>query len=113
MITDSVVRAEREEIIHKQMTYREAAYSLLDKASEYLKIEPPEYKKVENQVLRNLDEEIQTLSLEREDKHQVRLIKKLIVMNKEKPKTKTESDIVSHLKKIDKALDQIRKGVKK
>ncbi len=74
--------------------------------------EPPEYKMVENQVLATLDEEIQTLSLEREDKYQVRLIKKLIVMNKEKPKTPVEKDIVSILKKIDIALDQLKGGEK-
>ncbi len=74
--------------------------------------EPPEYKMVKNQVLANLDEEIQTLSLEREDKYQVRLIKKLIVMNKEKPKTPVEKDIVEHLKKIDIALDQLKGGEK-
>lgn len=45
MLTENLVRIEREEIIQKQMTYRDAAYSLLEKGGDFLNISPPEYKK--------------------------------------------------------------------
>lgn len=86
---------------------REGVYEHLAQHYHEFEKEPPEFKMVEDQVLKGLDEEINTLSLEREDKYQVRLIKKLISLNKQRPASNTEKDIVTALKQIDDALIKI------
>ena len=62
--------------------------------------------------LGDLDEEINTLALEREDKYQVRLIKKLISLNKKRPVSQAEKEIIAALKLIDDALSTLKGGEK-
>ena len=88
---------------------QEGVYEHLAQHYHEFEKEPPEFKMVENQVLKGLDEEINTLSLEREDKYQVRLIKKLINLNKQRPASNIEKDIITALKQIDDALLKINK----
>lgn len=88
---------------------REGVYEHLTQHYHEFEKEPPEFKMVENQVLKGLDEEINTLSLEREDKYQVRLIKKLINLNKQRPASSVEKEIITALKQIDDALLKINK----
>ncbi len=91
---------------------REGVYEHLAKHYHEFEKEPPEFKMVENQVLKGLDEEINTLSLEREDKYQVRLIKKLINLNKQRPASNLEKEIITALKQIDNALLKMKGGEK-
>ena len=89
---------------------RSGVYEHLAQHYQEFEKEPPEFKMVENQVLKGLDEEINTLSLEREDKYQVRLIKKLINLNKQRPASNIEKDIITALKQIDDALLKMKGG---
>ena len=89
---------------------QEGVYEHLAQHYHEFEKEPPEFKMVENQVLKGLDEEIDTLSLEREDKYQVRLIKKLINLNKQRPASNIEKDIITALKQIDNALLKMKGG---
>lgn len=66
---------------------------------------PPEFKLVEEQVLAGLNEEILSLSLDREEKHVVRLIKK--VLDYQKENQKTISSIVNN-KPIDKSVEALK-----
>ncbi|MBY9005835.1 MAG: hypothetical protein KGD63_03670 [Candidatus Lokiarchaeota archaeon] len=45
ILNENLVRIEREEILQKQMSQRDTAYSLLEKATDYLNLIPPDYKK--------------------------------------------------------------------
>lgn len=60
--------------------------------------EPPEYKMVEDQTLKGLEEELNAISLEREEKHQVRLIKKVI--KQRKVASPTEREMIAALNLI-------------
>lgn len=91
---------------------REEAYEHIARHYQEFEEEAPEFKYVEDQVLKSLDEEIHSLVLEREDKHQTRLIKKVINLNKNKPKSPTEGDIIAALKTLDKALELAKGGEK-
>lgn len=62
---------------------RKGVYNHLKKHYEEFGKEAPEFKHVEDQVLAGLDEEIMVLTLEREDRHVVRLIKRLTQLVKE------------------------------
>lgn len=74
--------------------------------------EVPAYELVEKQVLANLDEEVHALILDREDKHMVRLIKKILENQKTEKKSVKPSTQVQALEVLDKALSKvnIRKG---
>lgn len=89
--------------------------------------EPPEFRMVQDQVLKGLDEEISALVLDREDKYTVRLIKKLTKLVKEdkgggkkkprpkkKPKPKKSipnpTEIAQALEVIDQALSIVGKS---
>lgn len=99
---------------------RKAVYNHLAKHYKQFGKEAPAYKHVETQVLKEFDEEINALILDREDKYAVRLLKKLIKLTKEtkaavvKEEVKEEKativnnqDEVDALMAIDKALSII------
>jgi HK97 family phage prohead protease len=85
---------------------RKAVYSHLKKHYKQFDKEAPDFKMVEDQVLANLDEEVHALTLEREDKYMVRLIKKVLKRQKKKPKTEgiTKEQTEKALRIIDMAL---------
>ena len=85
---------------------REAAYKHL--AAHYKEFEKiiPSYDMVENQVLSDLNNEIHALTLDREEKHEVRLIKKIIKQTKQ-PKNDRFAEIIKALKVIDAAVNKI------
>lgn len=72
--------------------------------------EAPEYSKVENQIFKGVENEIHSIVLDREDKHQVRLIKKLLSeLNKPKEvkNTTKQTEVVQALRVIESALTKI------
>ena len=88
---------------------RKDVYNHLAKHYKQFDREAPEFKAVEKQVLKGLDEEIHALILDREDKHVVRLLKQLIKITKTKQNSK-EHDAVKALRVLDGALEQIKGG---
>lgn len=64
-------------------TDKKGVYNHLKKHYAQFDKEAPEFKMVEEQVLSKLGEEVQALTLDREDKHVVRLVKKVIKEQKE------------------------------
>lgn len=96
---------------------RKKVYNHLAKHYEQFEQEAPEFKLVEAQVLKGLQNEIGALILDREEKHVVRLIKQLSKtikthMKEEKPVvvSPTENDVKTALQIIDKALESSLKG---
>ena len=86
---------------------QEAVYNhLIEHYKEFGK-EVPALDLVKSQVLANLDEEVHALTLDREDKHMVRLIKKILDNQKEEKKTVNSSTQVQALEVIDKALSKV------
>lgn len=65
----------------------------------------PDFKMVEDQILAGFDEEIQALTLDREDKHVVRLVKK--VLDNDKKEQSSFSKVIEALKVLNLALVQI------
>ena len=68
----------------------------------------PDFKMVEDQVLADLEEELHALVLDREDRHTVRLIKKVLKATKDNKKTiketkTSEDNLVKALRMLDKA----------
>lgn len=70
---------------------RRAVYNHLAKHYEEFGRQAPSYKMVEDQVLAQLTDEIHAITLEREDKYAVRLLKKLLKQTK--PETKVETKV--------------------
>jgi hypothetical protein len=62
---------------------RKGVYSHLSKHYDQFKKNPPDFKMVEDQVLAGLSEEILALTLDREEKHTARLVKKAIDSQKD------------------------------
>jgi HK97 family phage prohead protease len=81
---------------------KRGVYNHLAKHYKQFDKEAPDFKMIEDQVLKLVEEEITALSVEREEKHQVRLIKKVI--KQRKIATPIEKYIIEALKKIDKSL---------
>lgn len=79
---------------------RKGVYNHLKKHYAQFNKDIPDYKMVEDQVLSKLGEEVQALTLDREDKHVVRLVKKVIKVQKEQ---KREAGYTSG--QIEKALE--------
>ncbi len=99
---------------------RKGVYNHLAKHYEQFDKEAPDFKMVEGQVLANLDEEIHALTLEREDKYTVRLIKKLIEMNKEEKKKEekkvkgvSKKEVTEALKVLELAVSLISSSTRK
>lgn len=67
---------------------RKGVYNHLKKHYAEFDKEAPDFKMVEDQVLAGLDEELLALALEREEKHMVRLIKRVLENQKEEKKEK-------------------------
>ena len=91
---------------------RKGVYDHLAEHYKEFEKECPAYELVEKQVLANLDEEVHALTLDREDKHMVRLIKKILENQKTEKKSVKPSTQVQALEVLDKALSKvnIRKG---
>lgn len=91
---------------------RKGVYDHLAEHYKEFEKEVPAFELVEKQVLANLDEEVHALTLDREDKHMVRLIKKILENQKTEKKTVKPSTQVQALEVLDKALSKvnIRKG---
>lgn len=91
---------------------RKGVYDHLVEHYKEFEKEAPDFELVEKQVLANLDEEVHALTLDREDKHMVRLIKKILENQKTEKKSVKPSTQVQALEVIDKALSKvnIRKG---
>ncbi len=70
----------------------------------------PDFKMVENQILKDLNEEIQAIVLDREDKHVVRLIKKVLENTKEQKKS--DGLVIEALKTLNLALSQVKSTTK-
>lgn len=96
---------------------RKAVYDHLVKHYEEFEKDVPAFELVEKQVLASLDEEVHTLILDREEKHTVRLIKKILDNQKtekkvEKPqvKTITKEQEIKALEIINLALSKVKIG---
>ena len=99
---------------------RKKVYNHLKKHYKQFDKEAPEFKLVEDQVLAGLDDELHALSLDREDKYAVRLIKKVLKQTKKvkveqkQPKVKyTSQQIAKALELINIALSLYDKGLLK
>lgn len=93
---------------------KKAVYKHLVKHYEEFGKPVPEYKMVEDQVLASLSEEVHAITLDREDKYAVRLLKKLLKQTKPEKQVKTdaknivdEEKAVEALKVIDQALTAV------
>lgn len=87
---------------------RQGVYDHLAKHYKQFDKEIPDFRYVQDQVLKDLDQEVMAVFLDKDDKYTVRLIKKLIAMNKEQ-KRKTDNsfgNVIAALKVVDKAVDQ-------
>lgn len=93
---------------------RKGVYNHLVKHYKQYDKEAPEFRMVEEQVLKGLDNELASLALEREDRYTVRLLKKLIDITKEKEKKDSSkiSNIISALDILNKGMN-LRKGGEK
>lgn len=95
---------------------RKKVYNHLAKHYAEFKKEAPEFKHVEEQTLKGLENEVSALILNREEKHVVRLIKnltKVVKTQTAKPAVKTnptDADVAEALQIIDKALEKSLKG---
>ncbi len=81
---------------------RKGVYNHLAKHYKQFDKVAPDFKMVEDQVLAGFEEEIQALSLDRQDKHEVRLIKKVIDGQKVNDKR-----VIEALKIIDLTLSKV------
>lgn len=88
---------------------RKGVYNHLVKHYEEFDKEAPEFKMVQDQVLAGLDEEINAILLEKSEKYEVRLLKKLLkeVKDQKKEQKPQMEDIVTSLRIIDKSLDDL------
>lgn len=94
---------------------RRKVYNHLAKHYKEFGKEAPAFKMVEDQVLAQLSEEIHAITLEREDKYAVRLLKKLLKQTKPEPKKQVitqsvkvdEQKAVEALQVIDQALTAV------
>lgn len=96
---------------------RKGVYNHLVKHYKEYDKEAPEFKMVEDQVLAGLDEELLALTLEREEKHVVRLIKKVLdnqkkEHNEKKKSEPTEEQQIAALKLLDKAFELTKNKLK-
>lgn len=97
---------------------RRGVYNHLVKHYKQFDREAPEFRLIETQVLKGLDEEIAALILEREDKHAIRLLKQVIILLKEQRNNlkrkeqrvtePTEDDVTDALKVLDIALSKAK-----
>lgn len=78
---------------------RKGVYNHLKSHYKEFDKEAPDYKMIENQVLGHLEEELQAIVLDREDKHVVKLVKKVIDNNK-----KDNNTVIEALKVLNLAL---------
>lgn len=87
---------------------RQGVYDHLAKHYKQFDKEAPDFRYVQDQVLKDLDQEVMAVFLDKDDKYTVRLLKKLIHMNKEQKRTQTNSfdNLIKALKVVDKAVDQ-------
>jgi len=90
---------------------RKGVYNHLKRHYAQFDKEAPDFRMVEDQVLKVLSEEIDILTLDREDRYIVRLIKKLLKMNQEKirdvkngDKTEAQELVAGALKIVDQAV---------
>lgn len=101
---------------------RKGVFNHLKKHYEQFGKEAPEFRAVEEQVLKTYDEEIHALVLDREDKYTVRLIKKVLEVAKETKKevkkevpvkrTPNEAELKAAMEVLDLALSNVFKGSK-
>lgn len=91
---------------------RQGVYDHLAKHYKQFDKEAPDFRYIQDQVLKDLDQEVSVLFLEKDDKYTVRLLKKLIHMNKEQKRKTTNSfdTLIKALKVVDKAVDQALSG---
>jgi len=89
---------------------RKGVYNHLVKHYKQFDKEAPDYKMVENRILGVLEEELQALVLDREDKHVVRLVRKVLENTKEQ-KT-SDGIIIEALKTLNLALTQVKSTTK-
>ncbi len=93
---------------------KKGVYNHLAKHYKEFKKEAPEYRMVEEQVLKGFEEEIHALVLDREDRHEVRLIKKVLeLMKQEKKQQKrnpSEAELKAALQILDLALSKATKS---
>lgn len=95
---------------------RKGVYNHLKKHYKQFDKDIPDFKAVEEQILKDFDEEIHALILDREDRYNIRLIKKVLKEQKETKKVKevkatkerTPSQIEDALKIIDLALSKYK-----
>jgi len=73
---------------------RKGVYNHLSRHYKQFDKNPPEFRMVEEQVLATLEEEVQAVVLDREDKHIVRLVKKVLKETKETKKEITKDALV-------------------
>lgn len=102
---------------------RKAVYNHLVKHYKEFDKEAPEFKAVEAQVLASYEEEIHAVTLDREDKHLVRLVKKVLKEQKEAKKIKvqekdtnvvvTKEHFAKALEVLNLALSKVNEGSKK
>lgn len=87
---------------------KKAVYKHLAKHYEEFGKPVPDYKMVEEQVLASLSEEVHAITLDREDKYAVRLLKKLLKQTKPEKQVKTDVNIVDEEKAVEalKVIDQ-------
>lgn len=99
---------------------RRGVYNHLVKHYKEFDKKAPEFRLIEEQALANLDEELLALTLEREEKHVVRLIKKVLKeqketkkemkSSKEPQKTTENKELVEALNVLNNSLSQYDKG---
>lgn len=95
---------------------RKAVYNHLAKHYEQFDKEVPEYRMVEDQILKGLSEEIGALMIEKNEKYTVRLIKKAIELIKEsnnEKKVKIEQTLKTNEEYLKLALTVVDKAVEK
>jgi len=100
---------------------RRGIYNHLKKHYKAFGKDVPNFKFIEEQVLASFDEEIHALIFDREDKHAIRLIKKVLKEQKETKKIKKEKKVggytqevqVALLKRIDLTLSHLLKDSEK
>lgn len=87
---------------------RKGVYNHLKKHYDQFGKEAPDFKMVEDQVLAHLEDEVQALVLDREDKHEVRLIKKVL-----KKQNSDSQKLIKALSVLNEALDLVKSNPKR
>lgn len=91
---------------------RKAVYNHLSKHYKQFEKEAPEYRHVEEQTLKSLQNEVSAVNLDREDKYAIRLIKQMLKSQKETEKKQaiTTGQVKEALSIVDKSLTTVLGG---